>query len=686
MKIKWTDPSYRTAPTRFRSAQLGVALLFPVILLALVGIYSLRNDRMLLQAETKDRAQWLARQVIVFMEDRLDWEQTNALHFVLSPEGDLLFPLPIPVVPEPQSRDLALLSAPQRELWARLNAHRLNGPSHVNVIEACDQFLASHPPLEFAVIAQYSRALAILESAGSADFTAAIDPLIHWPSNHCFESGLPVRAVAQAKWIEVISQESGPNSGQVMDRLGWICSNAVVQPHLFSDTILARAEALARNEPSAAAQLSGIQQWQRIWERHQQARELAGETWRQPSLQQGGAPIAFWDSDDRLVAELPAESSAPVPSRRFVVLSGKALQEAARETALSMPDFLGLEIRAGGRLIIDPGAEPVPAGAEILAARTSDSLPSLSAKVLLSNPAALMNRQLRRTFWLSALILVASGAAIFGWVTSSRSFRRQEQLHELKSNFVASVSHELRAPIASVRLMAEALCSGKVSGPEKTNQYFRFIVQECRRLSALIENVLDFSRIERRQKEYHLEPADLSALVNETVQMMQPYAADRGVNLIAALSSGLEVAPAPIIDARAIQQALVNLIDNAIKHSPDGASVVVGLRYSLNSLANPVPSPMAPRPAGAGFWALWVEDQGPGIPPEDHERIFEYFYRRGSELRRETQGVGIGLAIVKQIVDAHRGRVRVESAPGHGSRFVIELEKGEYEPSVDYRR
>ena len=144
----------------------------------------------------------------------------------------------------------------------------------------------------------------------------------------------------------------------------------------------------------------------------------------------------------------------------------------------------------------------------------------------------------------------------------------------------------------------------------------------------------------------------------------------------------------PALDGRAIQQALVNLLDNAIKHSPSGTSVQVGLGIdgvaaSRESAAvlpcgepGPVKSPAQEVSGGfptAATVRLWVEDLGDGIPPEEQEKIFEPFYRRGAELRRETQGIGIGLTIVKHVVEAHGGRVRVRSAVGEGSRFTIEL-------------
>ena len=228
-------------------------------------------------------------------------------------------------------------------------------------------------------------------------------------------------------------------------------------------------------------------------------------------------------------------------------------------------------------------------------------------------------------------------------------------------DFVSSVSHELRAPIASVRLMAESLDRGKISGTQKQADYFRLIVQECRRLTALIENVLDFSRIDQGRKQYEFEPTDLIALVQETLKLMEPFATDRQVTLALCPSQPQPAAPIPqpVLDARAIQQALVNLLDNAIKHSRPGAQVIVGLEFP----ANPHPSTLN----------LFVQDLGEGIPPGEHQKIFEPFYRRGTELRRETQGIGIGLTIVKHIVDAHGGRVRVQSDVGKGSRFTIEL-------------
>jgi signal transduction histidine kinase len=262
----------------------------------------------------------------------------------------------------------------------------------------------------------------------------------------------------------------------------------------------------------------------------------------------------------------------------------------------------------------------------------------------------------RRRLWLTAaLILSAALTAFLGLASLWRGFQRQARLSEMKSNFVSSVSHELRAPIAAVRLMAESLEQGRISGEAKQREYFRLIVQECRRLSTLVENVLDFFRIDQGRKRYVFEPVDLIALVRHTVALMQPCAAEGKVALILeeppAQAAGLE----PSWDHQAVEQSLVNLLDNAIKHSPPGAEVKVRMETA------------------AGLVRLWVEDRGPGIPAEAQTRIFDLFYRHGSELRRETKGAGIGLNIVKHVAEAHGGRVVVESAVGEGSRFALEL-------------
>jgi len=313
-----------------------------------------------------------------------------------------------------------------------------------------------------------------------------------------------------------------------------------------------------------------------------------------------------------------------------------------------------------------------PMAPEILAsaARLDHGVEMLRVNLHFLSPQMFYARQRTRGLLFSGLILVATAAALVGLFSARLAFLRQQQLSELKGNFVSSVSHELRAPIASVRLLAESLQRGTVTDPAKQGEYFGFIVQECRRLSSLIENVLNFARIDQGRKQYEFEPTDVLALLRQTFQLMEPTAGEKQLQLklelpgeqLARLAA---LAPAPLLDGQAIQQALINLIDNALKHSPSGQTVTLGMGI-------PEPSSTEP-PAPAPTLELFVADHGAGVPPEEHERIFERFYRRGSELRRETQGIGIGLSIVKHVAEAHGGRVQLQSEPGCGSRFTLLL-------------
>jgi signal transduction histidine kinase len=257
-----------------------------------------------------------------------------------------------------------------------------------------------------------------------------------------------------------------------------------------------------------------------------------------------------------------------------------------------------------------------------------------------------VRQQGRWTLGLLGIAVLTSGGALG---LMHRAIRRERRLNEMKSDFVASVSHELRAPVASIRLMADALEAEKVSA-ETAKEFHRLIAREGARLSTLVGNVLDHARIEQGRRVWKMEACDMASLTSDTLHVMEPLAKEKNITLASNISP-VEAS----VDAGAIQQALVNLLDNAIKFSPLGSRVETSLAVD------------------GPFWKLAVRDEGPGIPKAEKTRIFERFYRLGDELRRETQGTGIGLSLVKAIAEAHGGSVQLQSEAGKGSTFTLRI-------------
>ncbi len=251
---------------------------------------------------------------------------------------------------------------------------------------------------------------------------------------------------------------------------------------------------------------------------------------------------------------------------------------------------------------------------------------------------------------LSALLAVA---LVGGIVLTLRAADRAMRLSEMKSDFVSNVSHELRTPLSSIRVFAELLRLGRVESPARVQEYGEYIEAESRRLSRLIENILDFSRIESGRKVYRFILADLGEVVAGTIAGFEVHLRPAGFRIVC---EGFE-APLPrvSIDPEAIGQALHNLLDNAVKYSGGAREITVRLARDGDHAV------------------IAVKDLGIGIPRDEQARIFDRFHRVATGLVHEVKGSGLGLAIVRHIVDVHGGRVAVESDPGKGSTFTIRL-------------
>lgn len=227
---------------------------------------------------------------------------------------------------------------------------------------------------------------------------------------------------------------------------------------------------------------------------------------------------------------------------------------------------------------------------------------------------------------------------------------RQQELVRLRSEFVSGVSHELRTPLAQIRVLAELLRLGKIPTEERRERSLRIIDQEARRLTFLVEGILSFSALDR-EKVVPM-PTDVAAEIDEIVAGFEPLANTHSVRLETELERGLVAN----VDRSAMRQMLLNLLDNAVRYGPDGQTVKVKTE-SQN-----------------GTWRLIVEDQGKGIPTPERERIFEPYYRLNRDARGEKGGSGIGLAVVRGLVEKHGGRVTVgDPSTGSGARFSLEL-------------
>src|ERR1044071_1111011 len=750
----------------------ALLIVLPVIVLAVFGFLSLRQDKLLAVQEAQERAQVIDDE----LRTQLWTAATNGgmmggppapFRFQVDNAGQLIFPPPLGPLPKPAPFRFSELNQDQARLWQQARIAEAEVMKSKEATKAYYDFLSLDPPKDFAASACYALGL-LLAKEGNLGASAEMFRRCtkEYPDANG-ETGLPLSSLAQFKLLEL---ETNRTIAEQREALDSFCSNLVHQPMPLTDHLL--------DMIPAHESVPGTQQiadkWRTIWQEHENERRLYAAacshfgrgllpfrsvdemvfvpgypTKRARSFRPSSSIVSLteptssgesnapsprflwfttgelWPSDLTNTFRMSTNSTArpPLVDQEWLAVRSessstswwyvcKTVSEVGHgltrvlDRGKQVPDYFGIGFTLNGRTFARDAfalqlwsehhyggkgggwdreySGGVASDADLFGAAVLEEAGKelLRVNVYLTSPATLFSRQRARTFWFSSLIATAVGAVLVGLVTAWRAFGRQLKLSELKSNFVSSVSHELRSPLASVRLMAESLERGRISERPKQKEYFRFIVQECRRLSSLIENVLDFSRIEQGRKEYEFEPTDLASLAKQTVKLMEPYAAERQLALALAVpDSQLSTLKSQLLlDGKAIQQALVNLIDNAIKHSPKGETVTVGLEVSSDEcrVSSEEPAPTRDSrpgldPRNSTLVTLFVEDHGEGIPPAEHQKIFERFYRRGSELRRETQGVGIGLSIVKHIVEAHGGRVLVRSAVGEGTRFTIEL-------------
>jgi signal transduction histidine kinase len=249
-----------------------------------------------------------------------------------------------------------------------------------------------------------------------------------------------------------------------------------------------------------------------------------------------------------------------------------------------------------------------------------------------------------------AMMAVLAGVMAIGVFFVAGAAAREVRVAELKSSFVSSVSHDLKTPLALIQLFAETLELGRLKHTDRAQEYYRIINSEARKLTRLIDNMLDFSRIEAGLRRYRREPEDLNDLVRRTVEALDSQF--RHNQFAVSLHTNGEAIPV-LIDPPAARQAIENVLSNAMKYSPDQGEIQVAVD------------------ARDGFGRVRVTDRGIGIAPRQQRRIFRKFYRVQTDEGSGPQGTGLGLAIVDHVMRGHGGFVEVESEPGRGSSFTL---------------
>ena len=655
----------------------------PVIVLSAVALYSLRQDRAAIEQGARRSAAVLAPDLARRWGARVETDLAALVASACGAAGAAAEPA------SPNRRDSA-----DTPVCALILNGQIRVPLDYPPLPTPPSWVSARTPVPARLNAEWSQIRADVQRGTAANAPTRLFDLARRAEGVDTESGAPLSDLAL-----LLALGHSPAGGVSESQLQDLERHVVEHPSFLSGTLVGEASRLLPQSQTTARMAAR-------WEANERAltllRALPAGLARSPSAVWLDAGDGAWLALVRPIETSGSATAAAPRTAHHVTLVPVGAIERVFQMAPEggdVPDYATATVAIGGRtfragrpnttaapaveLASGPGqldlpltlpADSVPRFAGELLRMAPDAMPlrqpspagivrlvgvpgahPFTLRVELADPDALY-ASYRRRLWLAAgLVLAATLAALGGLAGAWRAFGRQRRLGEMKSNFVASVSHELRAPIGAMRLMTESLERGTVTDAGRQQEYFRIIGQECRRLSSLVENVLDFSRIDRGSRQYVFEPVDLDALVARTVELMRPYAGERQVTLAQAPTAAGAAARLRRIDGEAIQQALTNLVDNAIKHSPAGAIVSVELR------------------ADAASARIFVEDDGPGIPPEEQERIFEPFYRLGSELRRDTQGVGIGLSIAKHIAEAHGGRITVDSSPGTGSAFTIVL-------------
>jgi len=306
----------------------------------------------------------------------------------------------------------------------------------------------------------------------------------------------------------------------------------------------------------------------------------------------------------------------------------------------------------GRPVITPPGHEDRDWRRPFVAEEISEALPRWEIAAYLTDPDIISSRAQVATSVMWILILMLFVSIVGGGILVVRSTYAEMRLAQQKTTFVANVSHELKTPLTSIRMFAEMLRDGRQPDKDKQKKYLDIMTAETERLTRLVNNVLDFSRMERGEKRYTMKDVDIVTLVSGVVEGQRTRLEHNGFEVSFSQRTGPVTVEA---DEEALKQALVNLLSNAEKYSVETREIEVSVREE------------------AGGAVICVSDRGVGVPQAEAETIFEEFYRVDDTLTSKVKGAGLGLTIARRILKDHGGDIRLRSREGGGSAFEIVL-------------
>lgn len=293
---------------------------------------------------------------------------------------------------------------------------------------------------------------------------------------------------------------------------------------------------------------------------------------------------------------------------------------------------------------IDRPEHPLTTSLEI-----SPYFPGYHVIVKLKNE-SLIDEFVSRRSWIYGIALtLLLGGMILGILLILRDISREEHLAQLRADFISNVTHELKTPLTSIQLFTESILLNRIKSAAHKKDYLQIILKETGNLKRMINNILDFSRMEKGKREYHFETVNVTLLLNNAINNLDYWLEEKNFTLVKEIEEHVTA----MADPGALTQAIINLLNNAIKFSRNRKEIIVSLKKDEEMIL------------------IQVEDKGIGIPDDQKELIFHPFYRVGQKNSEDISGTGLGLSVVKEIVEAHQGKIRVESQLNKGSTFTI---------------